>query len=120
MDDNGWTKTRKGRVVIDRAPHYFNARDVIRIVGNLIQDNQLSIPDRQEIANLLYKSPAQAHQDGKDNNLFDAIREYLLEKLLPQLDLALPLVTWLVDLEVEAVNQFLRDWVKKFDHPGGP
>ena len=111
MNKEGATTTRRGRVVYDRKLHLFGAKAVTRIVGNLMKDQQLSAYERKAIANLLY--PAQVLQDEKERSLFEEIREYLMDKILPLPGVVLALVRWLVDLEIATVTEFLKEWLKR-------
>lgn len=109
MNRDGSTTTRTGRVVYDRKLHLFGAKSVMRIVGNLMADNQLSGYERKAIANLLY--PPQPIPPGKELSLFEEIRDFLMGRVLGMPDLALDAVRWLVDLEIDTVTAFLKEWL---------
>lgn len=110
MDDAGWSKTKKRRIVRNRPIHFFGPKDVVRILGNLIADQQISGYEREMIAKLVRPVAPAAQTISEGSPFWNELREFLLDKVLTIPGFIAKPILGLVELEEEALKDALLRW----------
>lgn len=112
MDDRGWEKTKRGRVVYSRKkPRLFTLRDIRRILANVIIDYQLDQDERRAMAFQLYPWEEQLKNE-KPEVWWKRVRD-ILQNVIPLPGYLVDMANWLVDQEIAVVTEALRKRLKE-------